>query len=267
MFLARQSKFLLLITVCFACVAFQACTSTSKQESNASSSSDQESATRKRARLRMELALNYFAQGKTEIALEEVNQALVVDPALVDAYNLRAVIYMQLGSFSGAEDDFRKALQINPQSFDTRQNMAWLYCQQSRFNEAFALFNGLLKETTYFGKSKTLLTLGICQDKAGLGQEAVTSLTKAFEAEPGNSVIAYNLAAQLFKQSEWVKAQFYLKRINATEQANAESLWLGIKVEKKLGQMQSMAALASVLKKKFPQSNEYTWYEREQYDK
>jgi len=44
-----------------------------------------ESAQRKRARIRLELALGYFEQGKTTIALDEIKQAIVIDPSYSDA--------------------------------------------------------------------------------------------------------------------------------------------------------------------------------------
>jgi len=39
-------------------------------------------------------------------------------------------------------------------------------------------------------------------------------------------------------------------------------LWLGIKVEQKLGNADSVEQLASQLRKRFAQSKELTWFER-----
>ena len=47
--------------------------------------------TRRRARLRLELASGYFEQGQTNVALDELKQALVTDPSFADAYNLRKI--------------------------------------------------------------------------------------------------------------------------------------------------------------------------------
>ena len=48
--------------------------------------------TRRRARFRLELAVNYFQNGQTAVALDEVKQALVADPSYADAFNLRGLI-------------------------------------------------------------------------------------------------------------------------------------------------------------------------------
>ena len=39
--------------------------------------------TRRRARLRLELASGYFEQGQTNVALDELKQALIADPSFV----------------------------------------------------------------------------------------------------------------------------------------------------------------------------------------
>jgi len=48
---------------------------------------------RKRARIRMELAVGYFEQGQTNVALDELKQVIASDPTFPDAYNLRGLIY------------------------------------------------------------------------------------------------------------------------------------------------------------------------------
>lgn len=45
--------------------------------------------TRRRARIRLELASNYFENGQTAVALDEVKQALATDANYADAFNLR----------------------------------------------------------------------------------------------------------------------------------------------------------------------------------
>jgi type IV pilus assembly protein PilF len=54
--------------------------------------------------------------------------------------------------------------------------------------------------------------------------------------------------------------------LNNSELANAESLWLGIKVEKRLGNTEAMTQLATQLEKRFPQSREAASYHRGAFD-
>ena len=70
--------------------------------------------------------------------------------------------------------------------------------------------------------------------RAGQRAEAERSLARAYELDAGNPIIGYNLAPLLYQRGELERAQFYIRRINNSELANAETLWLGIKVEQQL---------------------------------
>ena len=221
-----------------------------------------ESADRKRARIRMELAVGYFEQGKTTIALDEVKQAIVADPAFSDAYSLRGLIYMRLNDYAIAEDSFNKALSIAPRNADVMHNLGWLKCQQAVYAQAFSLFDKALAEPLYMEKAKTLRALGLCQERAGMLDHAKASLLKSYELDAGNPVTGYNLANVLFKQNDLVRAQFYIRRLNNSELANAESLWLGIRVEKRLANPDAVQQLGKQLERRFPQSPETVLYRR-----
>ncbi|NIC43439.1 tetratricopeptide repeat protein, partial [Aquabacterium sp. A08] len=91
---------------------------------------------RKRARVRLELAAGYFEQGQMPVALDEVKQALQIDPGYADAYNLRALIYMRLNEPRLAEDSFAQALRLAPRDGDTLHNLGWMYCQDGRHADA-----------------------------------------------------------------------------------------------------------------------------------
>jgi type IV pilus assembly protein PilF len=224
--------------------------------------SSDESLARKRARIRLELAVGYYNDGKTTIALDELKQSIIADPSLLEAHNLRGLIYMRLNDVGLAEESFRKALQIDPQAASVAHNYGWLLCQQGRMPEAFRLFQAAIANPGYAEKAKSLMALGVCQSQAGQTVEAEASLQKAFELDASNPVIGYNLALMLYKRGEFTRALFYVRRINNGELANAESLWLGIRIERKLGNTEAASQLGLQLKKRFPQSNEVSLYDR-----
>jgi type IV pilus assembly protein PilF len=224
--------------------------------------SSDESLARKRARIRLELAVGYYNDGKTTIALDELKQSIIADPSLLEAHNLRGLIYMRLNDAGLAEESFRKALQIDPQAASVAHNYGWLLCQQGRMPEAFRLFQAAIANPGYVDKAKSLMALGVCQSKAGQKLEAEASLQKAFELDAANPVIGYNLALMLYQRGEFARALFYVRRINNGEFANAESLWLGIRIERKLGNTEAASQLGLQLKKRFPQSNEVSLYDR-----
>ncbi|WP_240980508.1 type IV pilus biogenesis/stability protein PilW [Ramlibacter agri] len=221
---------------------------------------------RRRARIRLELASGYFEEGKTEVALDELKQVISIDPTYAEAFNMRGLIYMRMGDNRQAEDSFRRALQLNPRDANVQHNYGWMQCQMARYPESFKSFEAALANPTYGGRSKTYLALGICQARAGLKPEAEKSLARSYELDAGNPVTGYNLAQLLYQRGDYQRAQFYIRRLNNSELANAESLWLGIKVEQRMNDQVAMQQLGEQLRKRFPQSKERLSLDRRAFD-
>jgi type IV pilus assembly protein PilF len=221
---------------------------------------------RKRARIRLELAVGYFEQGQTTVALDELKQSLLADPSYAEAYSLRGLIYMRLNDFRFSEESFKRALAISPRDSNIMHNLGWLYCQEARYPEAQQLFSRALENPQYGERAKTYRAQGLCQARAGQLAEAEQSLLKSYEFDAGNPVTAYNLATMLFQRGDFVRAQFYVRRLNNSQLANAESLWLGIKVERRLENLDAMNQLAAQLTKRFSKSRELQSYQRGAFD-
>ena len=217
---------------------------------------------RKRARIRLELAIGYFEQGQTTVALDEVKQSLAADPTYAEAYNLRGLVYMRLDDAGLAEDSFRRAIALTPREPNTLHNYGWLLCQQKRYSDALAQFSAAMAVPNYRDTAKTLMTQGVCQIQAGQRAEAERTLIQAYEIDAGNPVIGYNLASLLAQRNDYARAQFFIRRVNNSPSANAESLWLGIKVERRLGNPEALAQLVGQLQRRFPTSREALAYER-----
>jgi type IV pilus assembly protein PilF len=222
--------------------------------------------TRKRARIRLELASGYYAEGKTDIALDEIKQAIVIDPSFGDLYNLRGLVYMRLGDNRQAEASFQRALALNPRDANAHHNYGWLQCQLGRYPESYRSFEQALSHPLYPDKPKTLMAMGLCQARAGDRASAEKTLKRSYELDAGNPITGYNLARLLYMRGDFANAQFYIRRINNSELANAESLWLGIKVEQRLNETAAMNQLAEQLRKRFPESKERRSLDRKAFD-
>lgn len=220
----------------------------------------------RRARIRLELASSYFESGQTQVALDEVKQALAINPTYTDAYNLRGLIYMRLNDYAQAEDSFRRALGLRKADPDILHNYAWLLCLQTRYDEADQKFASVMANPIYKSRNRTLMAQGICQKRAGQVEKAALTLLKAYELDAGNPIVAYNLSSLLLELGDLKKAQFYIRRLNNSELANAESLWLGIKVERALNDAVAQRQLGSQLSKRFPESRETSLFERGEFN-
>jgi len=211
---------------------------------------------RKRARVRLELAAGYYQQGQTTVALDEVKQALLADPRYAAAFNLRGLIYMRLNEPRLAEDSFQQALRLDPRDGDIWHNLGWMYCQQSRPALARDAFQRALQAPNYAMAARTWMTQGVCLARAGEMVEAERALERAFELDAGNPVTLYNLALLLNQRGEHQRARFFIRRLNNSDLASAESFWLGIKIENRLQNPEAAAQLGSQLLRRFPSSRE-----------
>jgi len=258
------------VTLAGALVAMLAgCAATTQQQQSAANdiaTPSSETDARRRARIRLQLAASYYEEGKTEVALDELKQVLAADPNYPDAWNLRGLIYMRLGDQRTAEDSFQRALAINPRDADALQNYGWLQCQAGRYAEAEASFQQALANPIYGGRARTLLTMGVCQARAGNFDAAETTLKRSYELDAANPVTGYNLTRVLYQKGDFERARFYIRRLNNTEQANAESLWLGIKVENRLNDKVAMNQLGDQLRKRYPQSTQRQSLDRRAFD-
>ncbi len=275
-----QSRIAFVAGGLFLCLSFSGCVSTSTSTSVSASgtgsgnisvpkgpSADVQTASdetdvRRRARLRLELAASYFEQGQTTVALDELKQALSLDPNYADAYNLRGLIYMRLNDLNLSEESFRRAMSINPRDASVLHNYGWFLCQNGRYPESLQIFSQALANPLYLDRAKTLLAQGLCEARAGQRAQAESTLTRAYELDAANPITGYNLALLLYLRGEYTRAQFYIRRINNSELANAESLWLGVRVEHRMRNSEAMIQLGEQLKRRFPQSKEALAYGR-----
>jgi type IV pilus assembly protein PilF len=221
----------------------------------------------RRARVRLELAAAYYDRGQMTTALDEVKLAIAAYPSLPAAFNLRGLIYASLGDHALAEESFRRALSLDRADADTMQNFGWYLCQQRRFAEAEALFLQALEVPQYRDTSRTLLTKGVCQARAGKLAQSEATLQRAYELDVANPAIAVNLAEVLFQRGSFERARGIVQRVNARpEVINAQTLWLAARIENKLGNAQAVQGLGNQLRSRFPESPEAGAYESRRFD-
>lgn len=218
---SRWSGVLLWLAVAALAWGLAGCGSAGVQASTSDTNAQQ------RARLRMELAMGYFQNGQTSVALEEVQQALAADSRYGPAYNLHGLILLQQGDRAGAEQSFRRAVDLNRHDADARHNLGLLLCEQGEQTESAQQFAQALTEPAYANRFRTHLAAGTCALKAGHVAQAASHARAANEQQP-----------------------------------SAASLWLGMRAEHQLGHAQAVSAYARRLQQQFPDSAEMQRYQR-----
>ena len=214
----------------------------------------------RRAQVRLELASAYFSRNQMDVALEEVNRSIA-------AHNLRGLILGNLGQDSQAEESFRRALALNARDVDAMQNYGWFLCQHKRYGEADAQFTQALTIPQRRDTGRILLTQGVCHAFAGQLEEAEKALMRSFQVDPGNPSTSVNLAEVLLRRGEPERARFHIRRINSNPNyISAQTLWLAVRIEHKLGNQNGVAELGAQLRARYRESREAVAFERGQFN-
>jgi type IV pilus assembly protein PilF len=146
-------------------------------------------------------------------------------------------------------------------------NYAWFLCQAGRLPESDVLFRQALAQPQYRDTIRTLMAQGICLARGQRWSEAEAALSRAYELDPGNPVSGFHLSDFLFRTGEFERARFYIRRVNQRQEfASPQSLWLAVRVERRLGDTAAMRLWGQQLQERFPQSSETLMYERGRFD-
>jgi type IV pilus assembly protein PilF len=220
---------------------------------------------RKRATIRLQLAVGYFQDGKFSYALDELKQSLALDPNFADAYTMQALVYTELHENGLAEQNFQRALQLDPNNSDLNNNYGWYLCQNGREKDSLTYFENALKNPLYTQKAKPLQNAGVCSNRMGNAALAEEYFRRSFEIDPSGTVSAYNLAAIYYARKDLPRARFYIGQVNNGAVPTAASLWLGVRIERQLGNKTNEIALANQLERLFADSREAQLQKRGSY--
>lgn len=220
----------------------------------AGASADSES--RQRARVFTDLAAAYLARGQYKVALDELRRAITADNRFGPAYNVYGQIYTELAEDGLAEDNFRRAIELDRSDSEARNNYGWFLCTRGRHDEGLEQFGAALRNPLYSRPEQAMANAGRCAEMKGDLALAEANLVKSLKLQPDNPGTLLTLARLHFRQGRLVEAQRLLARHAELTPPTAESLWLSVRLERKLGDRAQEAAYGLQLRKRFPDSRE-----------
>lgn len=231
--------------------------------------SDQ-TAAEKRAAIRMQLAIGYYQDAKYTIALDEIKQAIAIDPELADAYGVRALIYTAMNETTLADENYQRALRLAPRNPDLANNYGSFLCASGgKPAQAMTYFDSALKNPVYATPVSALVNAGNCSLKTKQYALAERYLTDALRYDPDLAQANTGLARAFYERRDYQRAGFFINRLTTSsklESLSAETLWLAIRVARKLGDRTLEASLTGQLQRRFPGSTEYAALQRGAFD-
>lgn len=211
------------------------------------------------ANYNMELGISYLRQGDYKGAQAKLEKAIDQDPSLATAYSALGLVFEQLGDPDGAEKNYRRAVNIEPSNPDNLNALAVFLClQRKETREALRYFDRALAvplSQAQSNKAMVYTNAGVCAKREDLAQ-AEAYLRSALANDPGFRPALVQLADVAFTRQNYLQSRAFLERYLAAGPASAAAMWLGVRVEKALGEASASKRYAERLKKEFPESEE-----------
>jgi type IV pilus assembly protein PilF len=219
-----------------------------------------------RARIHTELAAQYYSRGQYAVALQELHEALRSDAAHAPAYDMRALVHIELGEDKEAEDNFRHAIELSGEYPEAHNNYGYFLCQRGRFEEAMTQFEKAWKNPLYASPEKALANAGRCALLSGDVTAADRYAQRALTRAPNHPVALLTQAEVGFRQGNATLARSQLRLLETQGGLDAPALWLGVRIERRLGNQAAEADYGLQLRRRFPNSQETRWLIEARYE-
>jgi type IV pilus assembly protein PilF len=233
---------LLIVVMLGACASKQA-----KQE--------QENKTRV-ARTNTELGIGYLRQGERKLAIEKLQKAIEADSDYAPAQHSLALAYQEFGQLELAEKHFRVALELQPDDGAVHNNYGAYLCGQNRYDDAEEQFKAALRDPTYRTPQAALENAGLCVLRKPDFDKAEQYLRQALKVEPALPGALLGMARVSFERNQTLNTRAWLQRYEAVAVLPPSALFIGVQVERRLGDNEAARRYAAQLSSRYPDSVE-----------
>jgi type IV pilus assembly protein PilF len=236
-----------------ACVlALASCVTTSTLE-------DVEPSKKEAAQYNLQLGIGYLRQGELKIAQDKLEKSIADDGSNATAHSALGLVFERLGDDTGAEKHYRKSVRLAPSDPDSLNALAVFLClKKGEPAQAMDLFDRALAvplSKAFANKAMLYANAGTCAGRLDLAR-AENYLRAALVADPNYNPAMLQLANVANTRGNHLQARAFIERYLAVAPASPGALWLGVQIERALGDASASAAYAERLRREFPQAVE-----------
>ena len=210
------------------------------------------------AKVKTQLAIEYMKVGEYRQSIAAIDEAIKAKSNYDMAWLVRGVIHQQLKMNNEADQSFRRALSISPNSAEINNNYGWFLCDNMKqYSAAISYFDKALADPTYPQPHVATMNKGICQGRAGNIAGAAADLARAKALAPNFPTPTKEMARLKLMENQPHPARELMNQYQRQmDRLNADDLLLGWKISKALGDTQSAFEYESQLRQMFPASDE-----------
>jgi len=211
---------------------------------------------RERAQLQTQLGVGYLREGQTDQAYQRLTAAVDIDPTYAPGHNALGLLYERLRQSDKAGAHYARATVLDPSLAAARNNYGGWLCRRERYAEAIEQFEQAAANPLYEAPELTLYNAALCVERRGDTDAATEYLRRSLERNPKFPQALLKMSELSLAASNPLSARGYLQRYLEVGSHGPTSLWLGIRIERELGDKNAVSSYAMLLKSKFPDAPE-----------
>jgi type IV pilus assembly protein PilF len=208
------------------------------------------------AEINLELGIEHLRKGNLQQAKEKVDRALEQDPKLARAHLVAGMLYNRLGDERQAESHYERAISLDPKNPEFKNNYAVYLCQQKKYERGKKVALEAAADRLYKTPEVAFLNAGNCSLGAGDLKGAEDNFRKALTAKPRFGEALFQMADLEYRQTEYMSARAFLERYLEVGRTSPATLWLGVRIERGLGNKAQAQHYAQRLKTEYPSATQ-----------
>ena len=258
-------KYLVILTTLT--VLLTACQSTSQNTTSVYQGTDPSQRKRDKmelAQARTALAGQYINQRQLDAAKRQLDEAIEAQPNYAPAYDMMGNLLKIEGSpsnIANAEKYFKKAISLDPDFIQARNNYGVYLSELGRHQEAIEQFNIAGSTLGYHNRAGALENLGLTYLKMNNPKAAEMAFNKAIETESATVTAKMEMIDILIGRHESLKAKAYFNDLKTMAQLHNQPmpsrlLSQGVRLGILQNDRQEIQRLSSQLLSQHPLSDE-----------
>lgn len=208
------------------------------------------------AEINTRLGVAYMQRGDLEQAMDKLRRALYQDPDYAPAHTTVAVLYERLDEPEKAREHYQRALGLTPDDPGLRNNYGQFLCGRGQVEKALEQFRRASSDPLYERREIPLANAGLCLLRQGETAPGEEMLRQSLEHNPRLARALLPMAELRLERGDALAARAYYQRYLAVSEQNAQSLWLGIRIERVLGDRGALGSYKLLLRSRYPDSRE-----------
>lgn len=215
----------------------------------------------------LKLATGYLDEGDLPSAKRHLRNAANIDANNSEMFGIWGLIYAREGEYDLADDNFRRALRIDPGNSKARNNYAAFLFARNRTEDAYNELERVVSDTEYEQRPQAFENMGIAAMRLNRPEDAERAFTRAMQLNPNQLRSALELAAINLNRGDVLQARAYWRNYLTLIQFYrighmARSLLIGARLETALQNDDNARQYGELLKTNYPESPEYRQYQQ-----